>query len=99
MSKVTTLEQLTTRWHEQKLAKHKRTKAGAGYPDSERWAQLFSSHRRRMLRRKRLRNPAARVAGMLTELQSWAEIIRKNRKLAGLEPQVHRFGNSGQVKP
>lgn len=98
MSKATTLENLEKIWHEQKLAKHKRTKAGAGYPCSSRWSEIFKAHCRRVVRRKRLRYPVARVASQLREIQIWAEVIRNNRNLAGLPPQVHRFGNSGQEK-
>ncbi|WP_313382836.1 hypothetical protein [Pantoea sp.] len=98
MSKSTTLEQLQARWHEQKLAKHKRAYSAAGRPGKSRWSEIFEAHKRRVLRRNGVRNRAANVAGTLSDYQAWAEMVRANRKHFGLPPQVHRFGNSGKEK-
>jgi hypothetical protein len=98
MSKSTTLDQLNVRWHEQKVATHKRTFSAAGNLNKERWAEVVRVHKRRVLRRKGYRNRAANVAGILAEYQIWAEVIRSNRKHLNMPPEVHRFGNGGQEK-
>ncbi|HGH0375283.1 TPA: hypothetical protein ACJHE1_004375 [Yersinia enterocolitica] len=98
MSKSTTLEQLKQRWYEQKCVKHNRTFSAAGRPGKERFAQLFHAHTRRINRQHRLINRASRVAGYLTELCAWSQIIRSNRKLSGYPERIHVFGNSGTPK-
>lgn len=98
MSKSTTLEQLNQRWYEQKCAKHNRAFNAAGRPHKDRFAQLFHAHARRINRQHRLINRASRVAGYLTELCTWSQIIRSNRKLSGYPDRIHVFGNSGTPK-
>lgn len=98
MSKATTLTQLTECWYQQKLTVHRRTYSAAGKPPPERWKEICDAHNRRVMRRKKLRNPAMRVASILGEYYLWAAMIRSNRKHVGLPPQVHRFGNSGREK-
>ncbi|HHH1980875.1 TPA: hypothetical protein ACPZUA_003903 [Yersinia enterocolitica] len=96
--KATTLEQLNERWYQQKLAKHNRAFNGAGRPGKERFAQIFHAHARRINRQHRLINRASRVAGDLTYLCTWSQIIRSNRKLSGYPVIIHIFGNSGTPK-
>ncbi|EKN4811523.1 TPA: hypothetical protein ACPZRY_004615 [Yersinia enterocolitica] len=98
MSKSTTLEQLNQRWYEQKCVKHNRAFNAAGRPGKERFAQLFHAHARRINRQHRLINRASRVAGDLTYLCTWSQIIRSNRKLSGYPVCIHIFGNSGTPK-
>lgn len=97
MSKVSTANQITERWHLERMAKHRRTYSAAGSPDRNRWAEIVRVHRRRVLRRNGLRNRAARVAVKITERDFWAEAIRSNRNSEGLPPQVFRISHSGVI--
>jgi hypothetical protein len=40
MSKVSTANQISERWHLERMAKHRRTYSAAGSPDRDRWAEI-----------------------------------------------------------
>ena len=99
MAKATTLERLNQCWREQRVATHRRAFSAAGNLPEDRWAQVFNAHKRRVLRRKGLRNRAVWVASRLNDIQVWSALIGSNRKHIGLPPQIYRVtGNGGKVE-
>ncbi|MBD2816514.1 hypothetical protein ID850_17600 [Xenorhabdus sp. Flor] len=96
--KSTTLDQLNSRWYEQKKSTHTRGYNAAGRPSEERWREIVLAHVRRVNRGRIVKNNAAKVAERLTELESLSWIVSNNRKLSGLPPMKFVFGNSGTAK-
>ncbi|CDG90102.1 hypothetical protein [Xenorhabdus bovienii] len=96
--KVSTLDQLNSRWNERKKATHNRAYNAAGRPSKERWYEIVIAHGRRVKRGRIVKNNAAKVAGRLNELQTLSWLIRNNRELSGLPPMKFVFGNSGTAK-
>ncbi|WP_340611128.1 hypothetical protein [Xenorhabdus bharatensis] len=96
--KSTTLEQLISRWNEQRRATHRRTHNSAGKPSRERWHEIVKVHVRRVKRGNIVKNNAAKTAVFLTELNQVNWMIKRNRELSGLPPLKFVFGNSGTAK-
>ena len=90
MSKATYLDQLESRWFDQRLARGRRVFIAAGKPDKPRWDQIIYAHRRRAFRihGTKSANRASRVANELSNLEMFSTAVRNNRKLSGMEPQV-----------